>query len=140
MDYERAIEYLRKAIDIWEEFGKDDNLDIALAYDNLDGVLYNQNDMQHTKESVTYIQKAFDIRQKLLPSNSADWGFAYGNYASVCEDSDKRLEYLNKSLNAFLSTVGENHTDTAGAYRSIGNLYYDNDDYEKCIIYQKKGS
>jgi tetratricopeptide (TPR) repeat protein len=130
-DADRAIECLEAAIDIWHEFEKEEDLDIALVYKNYSNALYTQNNLEHTSESIEYLKKAFDIHKKLLPENSVLLALSYINVSNLhglADDRATRLEHLEKALQILSESVGENHIHTAGAHTLLGDYFVDTGD------------
>ncbi|WP_298750525.1 tetratricopeptide repeat protein, partial [uncultured Arcobacter sp.] len=123
-DFEKAKEYLDKALKIRLEVLGENHADTADSYNCL-GVYYDRiNDFEKSKE---YYDKAQKIRLEVLGENHADTADSYnclGVYYDRINDFEKSKEYYDKALKIRLEVLGENHADTAESYNNLGFYYY----------------
>jgi len=137
-DYDKAIEYYLKSLDILEKvFGKK-HPETAISYYNIGNMYSSKGDYD---KAIEYHLKSLGIREKVLGKEHPDTASSYNNLGSVYSDKqdyDKALEYMLLSLEIRERVLGKEHPDTANSYNNLGLSYYDQDDYDKAIEYLPK--
>ena len=137
-DYNKALEYLNKALDIRKQILGEKHVDTAASYNNIGVVYYSLGDYNKALE---YHYKALNIQKKILGGNHKDIGISYnniGNNYSYLGDYDKALEFLNKALNIQKKILGDKHKNTAISYNNIGFIYSNLGNYNKALEYYSK--
>ena len=137
-DYDKALEYLFKALEIKKDVLGENNSDTANSYNNI-GVVYRN--LGEYNKALEYYFKALEIEKAVLGENHPNTASSYNNIGVVyknLEDYDKALEYLNKALEIKKDVLGENHPDTAGSYVNIGIVYDELGNYNKALEYHFK--
>ena len=134
-DYDKALEYYFKALEIRKEVLGEKHTDTASSYSNI-GIVYD--DLGEYNEALKFHNKALEIRKEGLGENHPDTAMSYNNIGIVyynLEDYDKALEFHNKALEIFKEVLGEKHRDTARSYNNIGFVYDELGDYDKALEY-----
>ena len=137
-NYDKAIEYHRKALKIDLKKLGPEHPNVAIMYNNL-GRAYGSKG--NYDKAIKYYRKALKIDlKKLGPEhpNVATWysnlGSAYihkGNY-------DKAIKYYRKALKIFLKKLGPEHPNVAVMHSNLGIAYGNKGDYDKAIEYYRK--
>ena len=137
-DYDKALEFENKALEIKKEVLGEKHADTANSYNNI-GVVYEE--LGDYNEALEYHNKALEIRKEVLGEKHTNTATSYNNIGVVYDnlgDYDKALEYFIKALEIFKEVLGENHRDTANSYNNIGNVYYNLGDYNEALkLYNK---
>ena len=137
-DYDKALEYYFKALEIREKVLDKEHPDIATSYNNIGSVYDDKGDYDKALE---YYFKALEIREKVLGKEHPDIATLYNNIGFVYGtkgDYDKALEYHLKALAIKEKVLGEEHPSTATLYNNIGYVYYSKGDYDKALEYHLK--
>ncbi len=123
-NYDKALKYAKKALDILEKIPEEENeliaiyLAIATIYD----------DIKNYEEALIYSKKALRIIKKNLGENSPYTASAYNSLGLIYyhkKEYQKALKYFKKSLEIDLKVYGEQHMNTATDYNNIGLSYRD---------------
>ena len=137
-DYNKALEYYFKALEIRKDVLGEKHPNTAGTYGNIGVVYHNLEDYDKALE---FYNKALEIDKDVLGENHHDTAISYNNIGVVYDelgDYDKALEYHNKALEIKKEVLGEKHASTAMSYNNIGNVYDDLGDYDKALEYHNK--
>ena len=137
-DYDKALEFLNKAMTIRKAKLGEEHTDVATSYNNIGVVYYNKEDYDKALE---YYNKALTIWKSKLGEEHTDVATFYNNIGLVYSDKgdyDKALEYYNKALTIWKSKLGEEHINVARSYNNIGSVYHDKGDYDKALEFLNK--
>lgn len=132
-DYDNALEYLNKALEIRLSSSGETHPDVALSYNNISSVYRNLGDFENAME---YGNKALEIRLSVFGRNHHDVALSYNNIGTLYADLGdygKASEYFNKALEIWLSVLGDNNLEIATCYNNIGMVYSKQDDSEKAL-------
>ena len=130
-DYEKALEYYRKALVIKEKQLGNNHPSTSITYNNIGLVYKKQGDY---KKALEYYRKALAIREKVLGKEHPDTATTYNNIGGVYYkqgDYEKMMEYYKKSLAIREKVLVKEHPDMATTYNNIGH-------YEKALEYFSK--
>ena len=111
-DYEKALEYYEKDLEISERVLGSDHPSTATTYNNMAGVYKEQGDYEKALE---YYEKDLEISERTLGNDHPSTATTYNNMAGVYKaqgDYKKALEYLEKALTVFMAKLGVNHPYT----------------------------
>lgn len=140
-DYENAILFCQKSIDIHSALFVDGHQSLAHNYINMGGLYCMTKNYQ---QSLLYYEKALHIRQVLLGVNDrrvADVFVLLGNDYSDIGDTDKALSYFLKAVNIY-EMYGDNNVEINSAisdtYNGIGFSYYILGENDKAISFYIK--
>ncbi len=100
-EIEKAEEYYKKALEIWEKILPDNHPDLASTYLNLGALYSDKNELEKAEE---YLKKALEIWEKILPDNHPHLASTYLNLGALYSDKnelDKAEEYLKKALQVY---------------------------------------
>ena len=137
-DYEKALEYYRKALVIKEKQLGNNHPSTSITYNNIGLVYKKQGDY---KKALEYYRKALAIREKVLGKEHPDTATTYNNIGGVYYkqgDYEKMMEYYKKSLAIREKVLVKEHPDMATTYNNIGLVYNKQGNYEKALEYFSK--
>ena len=137
-DYEKALEYYSKDLEISEKVLGSGHPSTATTYNNMAGVYKAQGDYEKALE---YYDKALEVRERVLGSGHPDTAATYNNMAVVYQEQgeyEKALEYYGKALEIVERTLGNDHPSTATTYNNMAGVYKAQGDYEKALEYYGK--
>ncbi|CAF4183431.1 unnamed protein product, partial [Adineta steineri] len=137
-EYEKAIWYFEKALDIQQKVLALCHPSLAISYNNI-GLMYNK--MGEYSKALSYYEKALEIYQKTLPSNHPLLATLYNNIGSVYEnmgDYSKALSFYEKALEIRQKSLPSNHPDLATTYNNIGMVYKQMGEYSKALSFYEK--
>jgi tetratricopeptide (TPR) repeat protein len=122
-DYDKALEWYRKALDIDEKVPGKDHPDTATTYNNIALVYKDQGKYEEALEGY---RKALDIVKKVLGKDHPHTAATYDNIASVYQAQGKYEEALEELLKAYrirFRTFGETHQFTKGTRNDMETVY-----------------
>ena len=136
--YNEALLWSQKALDIDEKKLDKDNPDTAGIYNNM-AIIYN-NQCNFDK-ALYWNQKALDIREKVLGKEHPDTAATYNYMAIIYNnqgDYDKALLWYQKALDIQEKALGNDHPDTAATYNYMAAVYFAQGDYDKALMWCQK--
>ncbi len=122
-EYETAMDYYQKVLEIREKILGTEHVDTAISYNNV-GTLYDAKD-DYVK-ALEYYEKALTIRKKALGEEHLLTAQSYHNIGETYNkmgDYDKALEYFFKALAIKEKALVRHHPSTALTYNNIGTVY-----------------
>jgi tetratricopeptide (TPR) repeat protein len=137
-DYDPALEYYGKALNIVKKVLGEEHPYTASTYNNIALVYDHKGDYDLALE---YYGKALDIVKKVLGEEHPDTATTYNNIAGVYDnkgDYDLALEYYKKDLVISEKVLGKEHPDTATTYNNIAAVYDNKGDYDLALEYYEK--
>jgi tetratricopeptide (TPR) repeat protein len=137
---DRAIEYYRQSLDIYEtKCSKDENrFHRANTIVNLGSAYRDKNDFD---TALTYLTLAYNIRRDILPNdhplltNSLN---SIGNIYNDKHDFNQALSYYQQALSIQEITYPDDHLNKANTIRNIGLVYRDKQDWTNALNYFKR--
>jgi tetratricopeptide (TPR) repeat protein len=137
-DYDKAIWYNKKALEIYHKNSSANQLNLAASYSNI-GEVY-QNMGEHSK-ALSFFEKALEIKQKIFPPDHPSLATSYNNiglmYHNMGEYS-KALSFYEKALHILQKTLPPNHPSFAATYGNIGRVYQNMGEYPKAVSFHEK--
>ena len=144
-EYNEAIDYHEKALDIFMRIRPSNDLITATAYGYI-GLIYD-NVGQYQK-ALAFLETSLEILQKILPKDHSNLGTLYNNIATVFRNMgqySKALTFYQNSLEFSENELPSNHPDLATSYNNIASVFKSMGQYAKAIqfytnsfsIYQK---
>ncbi|CAF0790511.1 unnamed protein product [Adineta steineri] len=133
-DYEKAIWYYEKALEIEQKTLPSNHPDLAISYNNI-GSVYDK--MGEYSKALSYHEKALKIRKKTLPTNHPSLAAPYNNIGLMGEYS-KALSSHEKALEIWQKTLPSNHLNLATSYNNIGSVYDSMGEYSKALSFYEK--
>ncbi|MDR0736396.1 MAG: tetratricopeptide repeat protein, partial [Zoogloeaceae bacterium] len=118
-DYNEALEWYRKALDIKEKVLGKDHPDTATTYNNIALVYKAQGEYGKALEEY---RKALDILEKVLGKDHPYTATTYNNIGLVYDaqgEYGKALEEYRKALDIQEKVPGKDHPSTATTYNNI---------------------
>ena len=137
-EYEKALEYFGKALDVRERVLGSDHPDTATTYNNMAVVYKEQGEYEKALE---YNGKALEVVERVLGSDHPYTATMYNNIAGVYwaqGEYEKALEYLGKALDVKDRVLGSDHPYTATTYNNMAVVYEEQGEYEKALEYYEK--
>ncbi|CAF1390373.1 unnamed protein product [Adineta steineri] len=123
-DYDSALDYLKKALDIQDKILSTDHIDFANTYNNIAIAHHYKEEFQLALE---YYEKTVNNHKFNLPSNHYDIGRIYGNMGSTntaMGNYKKAKEYYEKALEIYHKTLPSTHEFIRGTEVNIRILPY----------------
>ena len=137
-DYDLALEYPLKSLNIRLSVLGDNNLLVAENYNNIGNVYKEKGEYDKALE---YQNKSLNIRLKLLGGNHPLVSDSYHNIGviySAQNDYKKTIEYFKKSMAIRIDIFGENHPAVHNIYYHIGYCYCWDNEYDLALEYLTK--
>jgi tetratricopeptide (TPR) repeat protein len=121
-DYKRALEEVRKGIEIYRALGANDIIGHGIT-----GSIY---DLQDELDSAFYhVQKSFELNKQF---NNKEWGWLYflnGNIYRKRKQYDSAMHFYRTGLPLV------DNKDLIETYNGMALLYYETDRLDSCIYY-----
>ena len=136
--YDKALEYYQKALEIRKQVLGESHPDIALSYYNIGNIYHSQGDYDLALE---YYQQSLAIRKQVYGESHPDVALSYNNIGVVyCTQGDYALalEYYQQSLAIWKQVYGESHPDVALSYNNIGGIYVSQGDHALALEYYQQ--
>jgi tetratricopeptide (TPR) repeat protein len=130
-EYEEAITFYDKAVEIYKKTLPPNHLTFASTYNNI-GIVYSK--MGDYPKTLSSFEKTLEIQQQSLPPNHPHLAMTYNNIGAVyysMGDYPKALSYYEKDLEISQKSLPPNHPDLAMSNDNIGLLYEKKGDYSK---------
>ena len=137
-DYDKAIEYYEKSLQIFEKNLPPNHSDLATSYNNI-GKVYKS--MGQYSKAILFCEKAVEIFEKVLPPNLSFLATSYNNTGGVymkIGDYRKALSLYEKALTIRQKTFPPNHPSLATSYDSIGSVHDNMGEYSKALSLHQK--
>lgn len=136
--WEEALNWNLKAIEIMEGILSEDDPDLATSYNNLGSVYWNQGKLEKALE---YHLKAIAIWEKILGPNHPKLAESYNNIGTAFHSQseiEKALEYYLKATSILENIPAYDHPNLATAYNNIALVLLRLKNYPKAQEYMKK--
>jgi tetratricopeptide (TPR) repeat protein len=137
-EYQEAIRFYEKSIEIYKKTLPLNHLNLAASYNNI-GLVYDS--MGEYSKALSYYEKALEISQKSLPPNHPSLASSYNNIGLVYKNMgeySKALSSHEKALEIKQQSLPPNHPDLAGSYGNIGVVYDSMGGYSKALSSYEK--
>ncbi|CAF3820338.1 unnamed protein product [Rotaria sordida] len=132
-EYNMAVEFYEKALDIYEKTLPPNHPDLAASYNNI-GLVYDK--MGEYSKTLSSYERSLEIRKIALPPNHSDLAASYLNIGSVhysMGEYSKALSSYERSLEIQKLALPPNHPDLASSYSGIGLVYDNMREYSKAL-------
>ena len=137
-DYDNALAYDKRALDIEKETLGEEHSETATSYNNI-GSVYD--DIGDYDSALEYYQKALRIFESVLGVDHPATATSYNNIGLVYwaqGDYANALEYHQKALQIWERVLGTDHPNMAISYNNIGLVYDNQGDYYSALEYYQK--
>ncbi|CAF1027911.1 unnamed protein product [Adineta steineri] len=137
-DYEKAIWYYEKPIEIYQKTLPSNYRSLAISYNSIGGV-YSR--MAEYSKALSSHEKAIEIEEKSLPPNHPSLATSYNDIGTVyynMGEHSKALSSHEKALAIWQKTLPSNHPHLATSYNNIGNVSYEMGEYSKALSSHEK--
>jgi tetratricopeptide (TPR) repeat protein len=137
-DYDKAIWYQKKALDIYQNILPSNHRNLATSYNNIASVYYKIGEYS---KALLFYGKALDTQEKTLPPNHPSLATFYNNiglvYRNMGEHS-KALSFYGKALEIRKKAHQSNHPDLATSYNNIASVYHYSEKYSEALPYYEQ--
>ncbi len=137
-DYDKALEYFGKALEIRESKLGKDHPSTATTYNNIAKVFMA---LGNYVKALEYLEKDMEISESKLGKDHTDTATTYNDialvYSNMC-DYGKSLMYYEKAKDIYESKLGKDHPYTATTYNNIALVYKAKGDYDNALEYYGK--
>lgn len=137
-EYDQAIAYYEKSIEIEEQQTPRNYQNIAQSYNDIGWVYHAMGDHQ---KALSFCEKALAIRTQSCPSDHFHLASSYNRIGIVYQnigDYSKALSSCEKALSIRQQSLPPNHPDLAASYGNIGSIYDAMGDYEQALSFYEK--
>lgn len=137
-EYEKALEYNQKSLDIKLKYYPSEHAAISINYDNM-GVIYYH--MGRYAEAVKFLKNALELRTKYFPEQDVSLAESYNNLGVVFQrigNHKEALSNLKKALEIREQGVGKKDAMTASIYSAIGSVYESLKRYKEAEKFHEK--
>jgi tetratricopeptide (TPR) repeat protein len=132
-EYEEALIFFEKALEIDKETLPSNHPDLAMSYDAIGNAHTDMNDYW---TALSFYEEALEIRQQSLSTDHLDLASSYNNIGNVynnVEEYSKALSYYMKDLAISEKSLPRYHPDLAASYNNIGSVYDGMGEYSKAL-------
>ena len=137
-DYEKAIWYYEKGLDIEQKNRPPNHASLAASYGNIGAVYRNMKDYS---KALSFFEKDVEISEKSLGPADPSLAASYNNIGAVYDDMEeysKALTFYEKALEIVQKTLPPNHPHLAASYNNIGLTYDNMEEYLKALSFYEK--
>jgi CHAT domain-containing protein/Tfp pilus assembly protein PilF len=137
-DFETAIEYYEKSLDLYNEIKDTNNIYVARIYSSI-GIIYYYYGMY--KDALEYLKIAQEIIIENYGKETSSSAALYNVMGIISEALGKfelSLDYKQKALSIFIKIDGNESVDVAHVYLNLGGLYQNLVEYDKAMDCYKK--
>ena len=137
-EFNMALEYHFKAMNIKESLLTPDHTSIATSYNNI-GIVYSE--LSEYDKALEYFFKALDIVKKDLGETHSYTALSFNNIGTVYYnkgDYEMALEHYFKALDIDEKVLGKDHPQLATYYNNIGMAYSGQGNYDKALEFYFK--
>ncbi len=137
-DYQKAIEYSTKALEILKEMYDEIHPQVAVGYNNLGETWRALGDPQ---KAIEYFTKALEINTTTYGVNHPNVAIEYNNLGMAWNDlgePQKAIEYYTQALEIDKKTYAEMHPSVAIRYNNLGGAWRALGEPKKAIEYYTK--
>ncbi len=138
-DNEKAVRYLKQAIDIKTATRGPNHPDVAVSYKNLGGVY---SEMDNAALARDYYEKALAIEQQRLGTDHpqlAETFLKVGSSYVRTAETDRGIENLQKAEALITKFHGSQHPRLAKVHQKMGQAYTQKKMYDKAIEHYHTG-
>lgn len=122
-EYQKALESLTLAAEIYISQTGEQHPNVALAYNNIANAYQGLGD---TEKALMYLEKSLQIRKDIFGEDNLELAVNYNNIGFIFSAQgnwERAMEYLSKALEIRRRALGEQHQDLAFTYSNLGNVY-----------------
>lgn len=137
-NYQKALKYNLKVIEIREIILDKNHPDLATSYNNI-SITYEK--LGYYQKALNCMLKNIEICECIFDEYHPHLAISYNNIVSVYEklgDYKKALNYALKSIKINEKILDENHLNLATSYNNISIMYEKLGDYQKALNYVLK--
>jgi tetratricopeptide (TPR) repeat protein len=137
-NYDRAISYYKKSLEINIKKLGLKHPNVALSYNNL-GLAYNSKG--NYDRAIFYYKKSLVLKLDSLGPKHPNVALSYNNLGEAYRakgDYKKAISYHEKALAISIKTLGSEHPNVALSYNNLGLAYNGMGSYNRAIFYYEK--
>ncbi|CAF3548300.1 unnamed protein product [Adineta steineri] len=137
-DYEKAIWYYEKALEILRKILPSNHPDLITSYIYI-GLVYDN--MGEYSKALSFYEQGLEIWKRTLPSNHPYLAASYSSIGSVyyyMGEYSQALSFYEKALEIEQKILPSNHPFLASSYNNIGSVYYYMGEYSQALSFYEK--
>jgi tetratricopeptide (TPR) repeat protein len=137
-NYDTALEYFEKCLNIRFKYYGDSHPDVANSYDRIGNIWNTKGEYDKALE---YYEKCLNIEFKYYGDSHPNVAISFDRIGDIWNtkgEYDTALEYFEKCLNIRFKYYGESHPDVANSYDRIGDVWNTKGEYDKALEYFEK--
>jgi tetratricopeptide (TPR) repeat protein len=138
--FNRALDYQLKAIDIFKEVLSPDQPELAVAFNNV-AMIYQ--DLGLFEQALDFELKCIEIREKVLPKNDFYVAQSYNNLAMIYKDFsqlNQMFEYMKKAIEIYEEILPADDPELELAYNNLALCYDDLGQFQLALRWQLKAN
>ncbi|CAF1270041.1 unnamed protein product [Didymodactylos carnosus] len=139
-DYDRALEYFRKALKEQITPSIFNNIGLTYMYKASNSSVTKQAKVNF-KQALKYLNKALTLHTQTWPDGHPEMAVTLDNIGRVYNRSgkyDQALDYFLKALNMKENVLPDDHMDIGISSNNVGLMYDNKHDYSQSLIYYQK--
>ncbi len=136
--YNSALEWYLKALEIRKKISGEDHPDTATSYNNIATIYQSLGQNEH---ALKWHLEALEIRERVLGKEHLHTANSYNNIAQIYADQwefDLAMEWHLKALAINEKVLNWDHPRIATSYNNIGGVYYRQAKYDLAIEWYLK--
>jgi tetratricopeptide (TPR) repeat protein len=137
---EPALEFQKKATEIYEAVLDKNHPSLATSYNNLSTIYQSLGQQEPALE---FQKKALKIREAVLDKNHTDVAQSYNNLSLIYKalgQLEPALEFQKKATEIYEAVLDKNHPNLATSYNSLSTIYQALGQLEPALEFQKKAT
>ena len=137
-DYDRALRYYRKALEIREKSFGSEHTGVASTLNNIGNVFFR---LREYEKALEYYRKSQVIKEKVLGSEHPLVALSLNNIGMVFAEQgeyERALESYYETLAIWEKALGFEHPHVAGLMHNLGWVFWKRSDYDKALDYFRK--
>ncbi|MBQ9205943.1 MAG: CHAT domain-containing protein [Treponema sp.] len=137
-DYDHALIYEKKALDIFYELFGDQYADTITLYNNVGMIYFDKKDYT---SALTYLKYSLQVRNQYIEKKDSTTISLYTTIGDAYKEKGEyknALPYYKEALELKKSLLGEMNASTANGYRYVGNMYDWTAQYDLALEYYEK--
>ncbi len=137
-DYQNALIYSKKALDIGERILMYDDPNLSSAYNNVALIYKNLGDYQN---ALVFAKKDLEISERTLQPDHPSLTTSYNSVAMIYKDLgdyQNALVFAKKSFDIRERTLQPDHPSLATSYNNLSTIYQGMGDYSNALVFAEK--
>lgn len=136
--YEKAIEYQSRALNIYNYIHDKPNISIAKSYNNLSSIY---RDLGNLEEALKNQRQTIEIKEKILENDNPSLARSYNNMSLIYSDMkeyEKAIYYQTKAIQIRETFEKSPNPELANSFHNLSSIYSHTGDIQSAVNYQTK--